>query len=59
MNFPFSFDYCYIHVSSIPRISGDKPKIIYYKKKWCFRGDREETVNNGDDFFLYYFERVA
>lgn len=37
MNFPFSFDYCYIHVSQTPKMSGDKIRIISCEKKWLYR----------------------
>lgn len=33
MNFPFSFDYCHIHVSQTPKMSGDKIRIIGCGKK--------------------------
>lgn len=35
MNFPFSFDYCHIHVSQTPKMSGDKIQIICCGKKRC------------------------
>lgn len=37
MNFPFSFDYCLIHVSQTLKMSGDKIRIICCEKKWLYR----------------------
>lgn len=42
MNFPFSFDYCHIHVSQSPKMSGDKIQIICCEKKWLYRDALED-----------------
>lgn len=40
MNFPFSFDYYYIHVLQTPKMTGDKIQITCGEKKWFHRGAR-------------------